>query len=592
MRLRNTIIWLLCIVLAPILFFLAGSQLGSINSKRQQMKLISNEPLKNAPPSLAFATVAMGAFRGLVVDVLWMRADRLKDEGQFFDARQLAEWITVLQPRFPAVWQFQAWNMSYNIAVAIPATQPEERWRWVRNGYELLRDQGLELNPKSIGIYQELARIFHDKIGSVRDDVHKYYKLQLALAMEPLLGPADNQYFQALAGAPASWDEIIRDPCAADLVSSLKAADGAFADDKNFVNNYLTLRQYPARFKPAAFNTIDAYRNTKTLDKLDIFARAYYLRHTWKLEPRLMQQLNQKFGPVDFTDPNTHLPLDWRHPQSHALYWAMRGLEVAHKEKFSIDEINTDRMANYALQELFRGGKIFIYDVPPQAPSDTTSQTPQTGVEKEIFLRPDLRMFEPYNQSMLARIDKYEYLKEERTGSLESLKNSHRNMLKNALFSFYQAGHRDYAEKIYRQIAQLYPSEDTKAPFTIYVKRRLVEELRNITITNAEEIVLTMLRESYFRYAMRDDEMAQSLEQMAKEIHDTYEAAYPDDQRIPLPGLKLSRYMALIDFLNDQQYPLNMRLNLRARIRIERPDLAEQLERQEEEMLKQQSQSP
>ncbi len=188
---------------------------------------------------------------------------------------------------------------------------------------------------------------------------------------------------------------------------------------------------------------------------------------------------------------------------------------------------------------------------------------------------------------MLARIDKYEYLKEERTGSLESLKNSHRNMLKNALFSFYQAGHRDYAEKIYKQIAQLYPSEETKAPITIYVKKRLVEELRNITITNAEEIVLTMLRESYFRYAVRDDEMAQSLEQMAKEIHDTYEAAYPDDQRIPLPDFKLSRYMALIDFLNDQQYPLNMRLNLRARIRIERPDLAEQLERQEEQMLKQ-----
>jgi hypothetical protein len=590
MRLRNTIIWLLCITLAPILFFLAGAQLNSINSKREQMKLISNEPLKNAPPSLAFATVAMGAFRGLVVDVLWMRADRLKDAGQFFDARQLAEWITVLQPRFPAVWQFQAWNMAYNISVAIPATQPEERWRWVRNGYELLRDQGLELNPKSIGIYQELARIFHDKIGSVRDDAHKYYKLQLALAMEPLLGPADNNYFKALAGAPADWSEIIRDPCVADLVNALKAADGTFADDKNFVNNYLTLRQYPARFKPAAFNTIDAFRNTKAMDKLDIFARAYHLRHTWKLEPRLMQQLNQKFGPIDFTDPNTHLPLDWRHPQSHALYWAVRGLEVAHKEKFSIDEINTDRMASYALQELFRGGKIFIYDVPPQASPDTASQTPQTSVEKEIFLRPDLRMFEPYNQSMLSRIEKYDYLKEEKPGSLESLKNSHRNMLKNALFSFYQAGHRDYAEKIYRQIAQLYPSDDTKVPLTIYVKKRLAEELRNITITNAEEIVLTMLRESYFRYAVRDDEMAQSLEQMAKEIHDTYEAAYPDDQRIPLPDFKLARYMALIDFLNDQQYPLNMRLNLRARIRIERPDLAEQLERQEEKVLKQQSQ--
>jgi hypothetical protein len=202
MRLRDTTIWLVCIVLAVALLIIAGDKLDFINSQRLQMKLISNEPLENAPPSLAFATVAMGAFRGLVVDVLWLRADKLKEQGQFFDAKQLAEWITTLQPRFASVWQFHAWNMAYNISVAIPATQPDERYRWVKNGYELLRDQGIPLNPKSIGLYHELARIFQHKMGSVSDDVHKYYKLQLALAMEPLLGPADNQYFDALAKAP------------------------------------------------------------------------------------------------------------------------------------------------------------------------------------------------------------------------------------------------------------------------------------------------------------------------------------------------------------------------------------------------------
>ncbi len=77
-------------------------RLDSISSARQEMGLVSNEPLENAPPSLAFATVAMGAFRGIVVDILWMRADKLKEKGQFFDAKQLAEWISILQPRFAA----------------------------------------------------------------------------------------------------------------------------------------------------------------------------------------------------------------------------------------------------------------------------------------------------------------------------------------------------------------------------------------------------------------------------------------------------------------------------------------------------------
>ena len=592
MRLRNTIICLVCIVLAAALLITAGMQLDYINSQRQKMRLISNEPLENAPPSLAFATVAMGAFRGLVVDILWLRADQLKEQGQFFDAKQLAEWITILQPRFASVWEFQAWNMAYNISVAIPASQPQERWRWVKNGYELLRDHGIVLNPKSIGLYRELARIFQDKIGSVRDDVHKYYKLQLATGMEPLLGPADNQYFKALAEAPTDWQQIIKDANVVPIITALKSADNAFADDDEFASNYLSLRQNPARFKPEAFRTIDDFRGTAALRKLDIFAKAYHLRKVWKLDPVLMQQLNQNHGPVDWNDPNTPLPLDWRHPDSHAIYWAVKGLQKAGKEGSSTAEINTDRIVNHSLQNLFRNGRIFVYDVPAQTPSDSSSQTPQTPT-KEVFLRSDLRMFDAYNSSALARIKKYEEVGPEKTkrGSLQSLKNGHRNMLKNAIFSFYQAGHRRRAQKIYKKMRQLYPSDDFKVPLDAFVWNRLREELRNIGLNNAKEIVQMMLRESYFRYAVRDDDEAFGREKMAKEIHDYYQSAYLDENRINLPDFKLMRYFALLDFFNDYQYPLNMRLNLLARIKIERPELAEQLKQLEEKLQKQSEQS-
>ena len=592
MRLRNTIICLVCIVLAAALLITAGMQLDYINSQRQKMRLISNEPLENAPPSLAFATVAMGAFRGLVVDILWLRADRLKEQGQFFDAKQLAEWITTLQPRFASVWEFQAWNMAYNISVAIPASQPQERWRWVKNGYELLRDHGIVLNPKSIGLYRELAKIFQDKIGSVRDDVHKYYKLQLATGMEPLLGAADNQYFKALAEAPTDWQQIIKDANVVPIITALKSADKAFADDDKFVSNYLSLRQNPARFKPEAFRAIDDFRGTAALRKLDIFAKAYHLRKVWKLDPVLMQQLNQNHGPIDWNDPNTPLPLDWRHPDSHAIYWAVKGLQKAGKEDFSTAEINTDRIVNHSLQNLFRNGRMFVYDVPAQTPFDSSSQTPQTPT-KEVFLRSDLRMFDAYNSSALARIKKYEELglEKTKTGSLQSLKDGHRNMLKNAIFSFYQVGHMQQAQKIYKKMRQLYPSDEFKVPMLIFVRNRLREELTNITVTNAQEIVQMMLRESYFRYAVRDDDEAFGREKMAKEIHDHYQSAYLDENRIDLPDFKLMRYFALLDFFNDYQYPLNMRRNLLARIKIERPELAEQLKQLEEKLQKQSEQS-
>ena len=74
-----------------------------------------------------------------------------------------------------------------------------------------------------------------------------------------------------------------------------------------------------------------------------------------------MEQLNEIYGPVDWDDPNRHLPLDWRHPDTHAIYWAYKGLKMPGREEFSLDLANTDRMINSSLQNLFRQGKIYIY---------------------------------------------------------------------------------------------------------------------------------------------------------------------------------------------------------------------------------------
>ncbi len=599
MRFRDIAICFVCIVLAAALLITAGMQLDFINSARQDMALIIDKP-ENIPPSLAFATIATGAFRGLVVDALWIRADRLKEQGQFFDAKQLAEWITILQPRFAAVWEFQAWNMAYNISVTIPETRPDQRWQWVKNGYELLRDQGIEKNPKSILLYRELARIFQHKIGGTTDDAHRYYKLQLAAAMEPLIGPAETRYHEALAEAPTDWREMIKDANVLPLITALKSADNAFADEDKFVSNYLSLRQNPDRFNPAAFRTIDNFRGTKALQRFDIFAKAYQLRNTWKLDPVLMNELSKIYGPTDWADPNKHLPLEWRHADSHAIYWAVKGLQIAGRGEYSADETNTDRIVVHSLQNLFRFGKVFIYDVPLPTSSEnaqqTTSPAPRRGgtsseppaMTREIFLRPDLRMFEPYNEAVLAVLEKYKDLTE---GTYVSLQNGHRNMLKNAVFSFYQAGHTARSQKIYDQLRELYPLDEFKVPLVIFARNRLIDELKSLGINNAREIIQMLLQESYFRYAVHDDNEAFGREKMAEEVYRHYMAKFGDLPRIDLPEMPVLRYLALRDFLGDWQYPPNLRRNLLGRIKIERPDLFEKLMQQEAKLFKQ-SQQP
>jgi len=592
MRLRDVITLSVCAVVAISLCIGAGAQLDSINRQRQDMDLIIDRP-EDLPPSFAFATIATGAFRGLVVDVLWMRADKLKEDGQFFDARQLAEWITILQPRFASVWVFHAWNMAYNISVAIPATQYDQRWRWVRNGYELLRDEAItKYKLSNIELYHELARILQHKMGGLSDDVHKYYKLQLALMMDPLLNSEDNQltrsdngYFDALAETPADWEAMVADPNVAALVKALKSADSAFSDEDTFARTYLSLRQNSQRFDPAAARTIDDQRGTDALKKFDLFAKAYELRKTWKLDPALMREVNQTYGPIDFADPNRHLPLDWRHPDTHAIYWAVKGLRVAARDpsrEVEVGETNTDRIVSHSLQNLFRNGRLFIHDAPLNVPAENALQEPPTQViRKEVFLRPDLRMFEPYNRATLANIEKYKDDK----GTYQTMQNGHRNMLKNAVLLFYQAGHKAQAQRVYSQMRKRYPLDEFKSPVVeAYVKKRFDEEFESITINDAKEMIVAILREAYFRLAIRDDDEAAGREDLAKEIWRHYQSKYRDENRIDLPEFNLLRYTALQDFLADEQFTPNLRLGLLARIEIERPDLAEQLAPWEEQL--------
>jgi len=153
----------------------------SLNDEREKLGLTRIQPLENAPPVLAFTTVALGGFRGLISNALWIRASDLQDEDKFFEMAQLADWITKLEPHFVQVWLVQAWNMAYNISVKFKDFP--DRWRWVSRGIELLRDDCLRYNPDETLIYRELAWFFQHKMGANLDDANMYYKQQCANEM-------------------------------------------------------------------------------------------------------------------------------------------------------------------------------------------------------------------------------------------------------------------------------------------------------------------------------------------------------------------------------------------------------------------------
>ena len=172
---------------AVVLLFASGRVQNSLNRDRVELGITISQPLLDAPPLLAMTTQALGGFRGLISNFLWMRANDLQINDQYFEAAQLANWITDLEPHFTQVWVYQGWNMAYNISVKFK--DYNDRWRWVQNGIDLLRDRGLLYNPDDLLIYRELAWFYQHKMGANLDDANVYYKTQWAEEMTPFFGP-------------------------------------------------------------------------------------------------------------------------------------------------------------------------------------------------------------------------------------------------------------------------------------------------------------------------------------------------------------------------------------------------------------------
>ena len=195
---RDRTIQILSVLAAVAALFVAGTLLPRIVAASDEGKLrYTNVSVEGAPPIVAIGA-AVGALRGLVVDYLWIRLQQMRELSQFYDARRLADLITKLQPRFGEVWAFHGHNLAYNLSVM--TSTPEERWRLVNEGIDLVRNKGIRYNPNDLILYKELGWWFAHKIDGLSDDAHLYYKRELAKEWHLLLGEPP-----AGSSARAAW---------------------------------------------------------------------------------------------------------------------------------------------------------------------------------------------------------------------------------------------------------------------------------------------------------------------------------------------------------------------------------------------------
>ncbi|MGV3755469.1 MAG: FKBP-type peptidyl-prolyl cis-trans isomerase [Verrucomicrobiota bacterium] len=467
------------LLLALLMLGTAGITQRALNEERTAMGLTRTEPLENAPPMLAFTTVALGGFRGLIANALWLRANEMQGSGKYFEMVQLSDWITKLQPHFAMVWRHQAWNMAYNISIKSP--DQKERWMWVMRGVELLRDEGIRFNPHEVTLYQELGWFFQNKIGGNMDDGHMYFKLSWAYDMDQLVGRP-----------PYNFEHLIKPQTPEDEAALKK------------------------------------------------------LRETYKMEPAYMQNVENIYG-----------PLDWRMPETQAIYWAFVGMKKAPK---GVDLMPLRRLIYQSMQLAFHRGRLVL-----------------NAADSRAEFAPNVDIVDKVNASY------YQMLREE--PHLENLKQGHQNFLKSAVSTLYLYNREADASKYWQELKRVYPEMVTDwNTYEEYSIWRTTELLANEGKDKFLAVIEGLLVRSYTLLAVGEYDRAAGYERMALKSWQIHQAKVDVDTkpdikaRIELEPFPNIKRRVLNDLLNPEKRLMSaeLALQLRTELGLPMPTVANQ----------------
>lgn len=453
---------------------------SKMNSIRYEEKLTDAEPLENAPPVLAFTTIALGGFRGLLADYLWLRSSQMQDDGKYFEMVQLANWIVKLQPRYTPSTAFLAWNMAYNVSVTF--TRFEDRWRWVKRGIELIRDEALERNPGDPELYQQLGWIFQHKMGQDLDDANKFYKDEFAKEMIRLFGPHYGK-----------WEELLKAP---DNEVKLRAAlgDAGFKKYQKLLAKYSiesfevleeNFRTYATIFPKELREDM---REEGIYDIVELCLRTRWITKKYRLDPAWILKINKQHG-----------EFDWRLPEAHAVYWAERGrsnwaVSRANGKSFKILQCN--RMIFQSLQNAFIAGKL-VYIA--NKDDDLMYENIQ-----HLEIKPNLELAEAANAAYVSAMNEF---------GQQPVAGAYMNFLVRAIAQLYINGKVSLAKK-FQEYGQNVKDENglpkygTRFAGTVrdFARKTLMETLVSPSNKDANAIVRALLFQAMMEYSLGNEE--------------------------------------------------------------------------------------
>lgn len=134
---------------------------GRLGSLRTQYEL-GETSLGNVDPTSSTMNLVLLGFRGIASNVLWMEAVEQKKKKDWGGLKSTVDSITLLQPHYRKVWEFQGWNLAYNVSSEWDGVQ--DRYYWVTEGLKFII-RGSDRNNHIPELHSEVGRMMGQKVG-------------------------------------------------------------------------------------------------------------------------------------------------------------------------------------------------------------------------------------------------------------------------------------------------------------------------------------------------------------------------------------------------------------------------------------------
>jgi len=483
----------------------------------KEEKLIDeNFAAEGTPPIVAFSMMALGGFRGIIADILWIRAGDLQQSGKYYELVQLSDWILKLQPKLSSAASHMGWNMAYNVSVA--CKRPEDRLRWVRRGIQLMQE-AVTMNPSDPKVYHELAWIYQHKLGNVLDDAQRYYKETMARELL-FLFEKHHPDWEAWAAAPATEEEL-RTKFPADHPAWLAIVEYDQGDLERLFGEFRLNGGLPKELKEKL--------TPEDASVLDSYFRRKWLKKDWNADPEKILEVNKAYG-----------ELDWLLPESFAIYWAHVGLEHVPERK----DLSLTRLIIQSLVASFNYGRMLL----PK----------ENEVSSFFLLVPNTDVIDATRKMYKDILNTKEYA----NAPFEAL---YENFLIDSIVTLYTYSQKEAAANLFRELrTEMKTSRALSMTLDQFVLNEWEEDLKNGDFKQIGNELEGLLFTSCLLIGYGDREAAEDHLALARRVYDSYERRHQGLDRVALPPFSEMKSRTALAIIEN--YPPEIANRLRAEL--------------------------